>query len=39
MGYGNDSNGNPIKISATDAEAILDMVNRAYDRIDTLTDQ
>ena len=39
MGYGTDSNGNPIKISATDAEAILDMVNRAYDRIDTLTDQ
>ena len=39
MGYGNDSNGNPIKISNTDAEAILDMVNRAYYRIDTLIDQ
>ena len=39
MGYGTDSNGNPIKISATDAEAILNMVNQAYDRIDTLTAQ
>lgn len=39
MGYGTDSNGNPIRISATDAEAILDMVNQAYDRIETLTAQ